>query len=99
MAQFGFLLRVAHRIHPQFVNYGEESESRNRRLPAKLAWTWRQLGQAANYVVNEWVDQRRAKEESRRGEGCLKVFYVYAKRCRRPTSLHEMCRPIKGPRS
>lgn len=83
-----FLLESRDRIHPQFVNYQAWIRIEERRLPAKLAWTYRQLGLITS-LMNGSIE-RRAKEESsveiaksgehreRGGGGYLKVFYVYA---------------------
>lgn len=102
-----FLLESRDRIHPQFVNYQAWIRIEERRLPAKLAWTYRQLGLITS-LMNGSIE-RRAKEESsveiaksgehrERGGGYLKVFYFYAK-CERSPSMNDLtrvCRPIKA---
>lgn len=57
-----FLLESRDRIHPQFVNYQAWIRIEERRLPAKLAWTYRQLGLITS-LMNGSIE-RWAKEES-----------------------------------
>lgn len=102
-----FLLESRDRIHPQFVNYQAWIRIEERRLPAKLAWTYRQLGLITS-LMNGSIE-RRAKEESsveiaKSGEhrekgGRGRIFKSVLRLCERSPSMNDLarvCRPIKA---
>lgn len=102
-----FLLESRDRIHPQFVNYEAWIRIEERRLPAKLAWTYRQLGLITS-LMNGSIE-RRAKEESsveiaksgehkERGRIFKSVLRLCQMRTMSPSmnDLARVCRPIKA---